>query len=118
MRTWLGRVAILASLFGVMVHLPPVEAQTLAQAEARSKGAKGKAQPRAPLLRSATEQKRKDTINAWTVGLAAGRTEGAPLQFAAELARVLDDDDNMRVLPIVTRGPSDNIYDLLYLRGV
>ena len=57
-------------------------------------------------------------INAWTIGLAAGRTEGAPLQFASELARVLDDGDNMRVLPIVTRGPFDNVYDLLYLRGV
>ena len=60
----------------------------------------------------------KERINASTIGLAAGRTEGAPLQFAAELARVLDDGDNMRVLPIVTRGPFDNIYDLLYLRGV
>lgn len=64
------------------------------------------------------EAKRKEAINAWTVGLAAGRTEGAPLQFAAELARVLDDGDNMRVLPIVTRGIFDNIFDLLYLRGV
>ena len=66
----------------------------------------------------ASEQAHKDRINAWTVGLAAGRLEGAPLQFAAELARVLDDGDNMRVLPIVTRGPFDNVYDLLYLRGV
>ena len=64
------------------------------------------------------EQAHKDRINAWTVGLAAGRIEGAPLQFASELARVLDDGDNMRVLPIVTRGPFDNVYDLLYLRGV
>ena len=31
---------------------------------------------------------------------------------------MLDDGDNMRVLPIVTRGPFDNVYDLLYLRGV
>src|SRR5262245_53595210 len=60
----------------------------------------------------------KERINASTIGLAAGRTEGAPLQFAAELARILDDGDNMRVLPIVTRGPFDNVYDLLYLRGV
>src|SRR5262249_13083865 len=67
---------------------------------------------------AAPEQSQKDRINAWTVGLAAGRLEGAPLQFAAELARVLDDGDNMRVLPIVTRGPFDNVYDLLYLRGV
>ena len=68
--------------------------------------------------RAVGEQAQKDRINAWTVGLAAGRLEGAPLQFAAELARVLDDGDNMRVLPIVTRGPFDNVYDLLYLRGV
>jgi TRAP-type uncharacterized transport system substrate-binding protein len=67
---------------------------------------------------SAIEQTDRERINAWTVGLAAGRLEGAPLQFAAELARVLDDGDNMRVLPIVTRGPFDNVYDLLYLHGV
>jgi TRAP-type uncharacterized transport system substrate-binding protein len=68
--------------------------------------------------RSPTEQQRKEVINSWTVGLAAGRIEGAPLQFAAELARVLDDGDNLRVLPVITRGPFDNIYDLLYLRGI
>ena len=73
---------------------------------------------RSPRPRAGGEQAHKDRINAWTVGLAAGRLEGAPLQFAAELARVLDDGDNMRVLPIVTRGPFDNVYDLLYLRGV
>jgi TRAP-type uncharacterized transport system substrate-binding protein len=67
---------------------------------------------------AAVEQEHKERINAWTVGLAAGRLEGAPILFASELARVLDDGDNMRVLPIVTRGPFDNVYDLLYLRGV
>ena len=79
-----------------------------------------KAAAPSPVRRPAlpSEQAHKDRINAWTVGLAAGRLEGAPLQFAAELARVLDDGDNMRVLPIVTRGPFDNVYDLLYLRGV
>lgn len=71
-----------------------------------------------PPVRSDSEAKRKEAINSNTVGLAAGRIEGAPLQFAAELARVLDDGDNMRVLPIVTRGIFDNVFDLLYLRGV
>jgi len=60
----------------------------------------------------------KSKLNSWTIGLAAGQLEGAPLRFATELARVLDDGDNMRVLPLVTRGIFDNIYDLLYLRGV
>ncbi len=124
MRIRPGRLAILALASSITVQVPPVEAQQLAQADTRSKAvaraADGriKAAPRAPLLRSSSEQKRKEAINSWTVGLAAGRTEGAPLQFAAELARVLDDGDNMRVLPIVTRGPFDNIFDLLYLRGV
>src|SRR5262245_31580968 len=45
----------------------------------------------------------KTKLNSWTIGLAAGQLEGAPLRFATELARVLDDGDNMRVLPIVTR---------------
>ncbi|MBS0243437.1 MAG: C4-dicarboxylate ABC transporter substrate-binding protein [Proteobacteria bacterium] len=74
-------------------------------------------QPR-PVSRGETEARRKEAINSWTIGLAAGRLEGAPLQFAAELARAVDDGDNMRVLPIVTRGPFDNVFDLLYLRGV
>jgi len=60
----------------------------------------------------------KHKLNSWTIGLAAGQLEGAPLRFATELARVIDDGDNMRVLPIVTRGIFDNIYDLLYLRGI
>ena len=60
----------------------------------------------------------RDRMNAWTVGLAAGLPEGAPLRFATELARVLDDADDMRVVPLITRGISDNMKDLLYLRGV
>jgi len=43
-------------------------------------------------------------MNAWTVGLAGGLIEGAPLRLAAEMARVVDDGPNLHVLPIVTRG--------------
>lgn len=81
------------------------------------------AQARAPspipaIRETANERMQRDRVNNWSLGLAAGRTEGAPLQFAAELARVIDDGDNMRLVPMVTRGPFDNIFDLLYLRGV
>jgi TRAP-type uncharacterized transport system substrate-binding protein len=65
-----------------------------------------------------TYAQQQDKVNAWTVGLAAGRIEGAPLRLAAEMARVVDDGDNMHVLPIVTRGPVENLNSLLYLRGV
>lgn len=60
----------------------------------------------------------RERMNIWTVGLAAGPPEGAPLRYAAELARAFDDGDEMRVIPLVTRGASDNLKDLLFLRGV
>lgn len=59
-----------------------------------------------------------ERINAWTVGLAGGLLEGAPLRLAAEMARVADDGPNMHVLPIVTRGPVENLNALLYLKGI
>jgi TRAP-type uncharacterized transport system substrate-binding protein len=57
-------------------------------------------------------------MNAWTVGLAGGPLDGAPIRFAAEIARVVDDGANLQVLPIVTRGITDNVNALLYQRGV
>lgn len=60
----------------------------------------------------------RNKLNAWTLGLAAGLLEGAPIRFAAEIARVVDDRDSLHVLPIVTRGPAENVEALLYLRGI
>lgn len=57
-------------------------------------------------------------MNAWTVGLAGGLLEGAPIRLAAEIARVADDGDSLHVLPIVTRGAAENVNSLLYLRGI
>jgi TRAP-type uncharacterized transport system substrate-binding protein len=72
----------------------------------------------APPRRAPTYEQQQEKMNAWTVGLAAGLIEGAPLRLAAEMARVVDDGDNLHVLPIVTRGPTENVNSLLYLRGV
>ncbi len=60
----------------------------------------------------------RERMNAWTIGLASGLPEGAPLRFASEIARALNDGDEMRIIPMVTRGVGDNLKDLLYLRGV
>ncbi|KZD21030.1 TAXI family TRAP transporter solute-binding subunit [Tardiphaga robiniae] len=65
-----------------------------------------------------TETAAKERINAWTVGLAGGLIEGAPLRLAAEIARVVNEEDKLHVLPIVTRGATENVNSLLYLRGV
>jgi hypothetical protein len=60
-------------------------------------------------------------LNAWTLGLAGGLLEGAPIRLATEIARVVDDADEgdaLHVLPVVTRGPAENLEALLYLRGI
>ena len=56
--------------------------------------------------------------NNWTVGVAGGQLSGTYMTFANELAEVLDDGDNLRVLPIVTYGAASNMDDLLYLKNV
>jgi uncharacterized protein len=56
--------------------------------------------------------------NTWTVGVAGGQLSGTYMTLADELAEVLDDGDNLRVIPIVTYGAASNLDDLLYLRRV
>jgi TRAP-type uncharacterized transport system substrate-binding protein len=68
--------------------------------------------------RGSPQETAKTMMNAWTVGLAGGLLEGAPIRLAAEIARVVDDGPSMHVLPIVTRGATENLNSLLYLRGI
>ena len=56
--------------------------------------------------------------NTWTVGVAGGQLSGTYMTFANEMAQILDDGDNLRVIPIVTYGAASNMDDLLYLRQV
>lgn len=92
------------------VLLPAALALRPIQADAQGK--------MAPVQRPPTYEQQQEKMNAWTVGLAAGLLEGAPLRLAAEMARVVDDGANLHVLPIVTRGATENLNSLLYLRGV
>jgi len=98
-------------LFLLAVAAPVILALQPANVDAQTQSARP---PQSPAART-TE---KDKMNAWTVGLAGGLLEGAPIRLAAEIARVVDDGPNMHVLPIVTRGATENLNSLLYLRGV
>lgn len=80
-----------------------------------AKNAKADAQV---VRRPLPQENEKYRMNAWTVGLAGGLLEGAPIRLAAEMARVVDDGADLHLLPIVTRGATDNLNALLYLRGV
>ena len=60
----------------------------------------------------------KDRLNANTTTVISGTIGGTYVQFGADLASVLDDGENLRVLPIVGRGSVQSIADILYLKGV
>jgi TRAP-type uncharacterized transport system substrate-binding protein len=99
------------SLLALTVLVPVVLALQPATVDAQTQSAR-------PPQRSQAHAMEKEKMNAWTVGLAGGLLEGAPIRLAAEIARVVDDGPNMHVLPIVTRGATENMNSLLYLRGV
>jgi TRAP transporter TAXI family solute receptor len=60
----------------------------------------------------------KKALNANTVTLISGTIGGTYVQFGADLASVLDDGKNLRVLPIVGRGSVQSVADILFLQGV
>jgi TRAP transporter TAXI family solute receptor len=62
--------------------------------------------------------KTKDRLNANTTTVISGTIGGTYVQFGADLASVLDDGDQLRVLPIVGRGSVQSIADILFLKGV
>jgi TRAP transporter TAXI family solute receptor len=60
----------------------------------------------------------KDRLNANTTTIITGTIGGTYIQFGADLASLLDDGDELRILPIVGRGSVQGIADILYLKGV
>jgi TRAP-type uncharacterized transport system substrate-binding protein len=65
-----------------------------------------------------TDAALRERKNAWTVGIVGGLASGTYMRFVDEMASVLNDGDNLRILPIVSYGAASNLDDLLYLRGV
>jgi hypothetical protein len=82
-------LTILASIIFAVTVIGSVQAQTVPKS----------------LEQGGTDAELKQRKNAWTVGLAGGQLSGTYMMFADELAQVLDDGDNLRVLPIVTHLP-------------
>src|SRR5918998_246057 len=99
------------TLLPILVAVCALEAPALAQSSGRAEAQVARQGP-------PREWPIKEKLNAWTLGLAGGLLEGAPIRFASVIARVVDDGDNLHVLPIVTRGPAENVEALLYIRGV
>ena len=106
----LGPRLLLVAFASFPMIIQPIAADAQTQ-NARTQGVR-------LLARAPPPQKPQVAMNAWTVGVAGGLLEGAPIRLAAEMARVVDDGNNLHVLPVVTRGATENVNSLLYLRGI
>ncbi|MET0651901.1 MAG: TAXI family TRAP transporter solute-binding subunit [Hyphomicrobiaceae bacterium] len=114
MSIWVGRGALLAA--AICMTAATAAAQETTPAAVRL--AQLAQTPRAPTAAASGESNTVAKVNNWTVGLAGGLPEGTFLRFGAEISRNLNFSDDLRVLTIVTPGATDNVKDLLYLKGI
>jgi len=59
-----------------------------------------------------------DQINQNTIAIVSGNLNGAYLSLAYDLSAVLDDGDNLRVLPVIGKGGTQNLRDVRFLKGI
>src|SRR4029450_280321 len=67
---------------------------------------------------ASTRENYRARLNENVVTIMAGSASGTDLAIVQDIADVLNDGDQLRVLPIVGKGPEQNIKDVLFLRGV
>jgi uncharacterized protein len=60
----------------------------------------------------------RDRVNSGSVGFLSASLSGTYAQIASEMMVVLDQGDDLRILPVITRGSIQNVRDLLYLKGM
>src|SRR6201995_5541521 len=108
MRRWLG----LAALFAVVMTCGLVAKA----AETETDPAKVSDSLKAIFQFGSAATKR--ALNENTVTLISGTIGGTYVQFGADLASVLDNGNQLRVLPIVGRGSVQSVADILFLQGV
>jgi uncharacterized protein len=56
--------------------------------------------------------------NGNTIAIMSGRIDGTAAAVASDMAAVLDDGDNLRVLPVLSTGGGQNIRDVRFMSGV
>jgi TRAP transporter TAXI family solute receptor len=76
--------------------------------------AQGPARPPAP----PSGPKAPPTPSIGTVGMLAGDVDSTGLRIASDLARVLDNGNELRIIPMAGKGSIQNINDLLNLKAV
>ena len=58
------------------------------------------------------------SINSNTISVVSGNLNGTYISIAYDLSAVLDDGDNLRILPVIGKGGGQNIRDVRFLKGI
>jgi len=74
--------------------------------------------PATPQAEVARQAALRDELNQNTVTVISGNPNGTYLYLAYDMSAVLDDGNNLRVLPVIGKGGYQNMMDVLHLRGV
>jgi uncharacterized protein len=101
-----------AAIIGVMLLGFAAGAQAQHQ---QTKHATAAAVGQSPAARNAALT---ETLNQNTVTIISGNPNGAYLYLAYDMSAVLDDGNELRVLPVIGKGGYQNVLDVLHLRGV
>lgn len=60
----------------------------------------------------------REDINRNTSSIITGTPSGTYLQIAYDMSAVLDDGNNLRILPVLGKGSVQNVKDILHLKGI
>jgi TRAP-type uncharacterized transport system substrate-binding protein len=94
-------------------------ALSTAVAAPKNKPAKSNQQEaQAPVQTVSPREAYRAKLNDSLITIMAGSPSGTELTIAHDIAEVLDDENQFRIVPMVGKGAAQSIKDVLYLRGV
>lgn len=104
--------AILASVFAILLVVSISDACGARIRHHSVKYAPAQPQEASELGRNVAST--KDNV----ITVLSGNRDGDSLGIVYDLSEVLDDGDNLRILPVVGKGSAQNVRDLLLMRGI
>jgi uncharacterized protein len=109
-------LGVAAMAFAAVLVLPGgLAAQLFTQTPKQPAPAAKRAAPAVPPSRQALLTEK---LNQNTVTVISGNPNGTYLYLAYDMSAVLDDGNDLRVLPVIGKGGYQNVMDVLHLKGV
>lgn len=69
-------------------------------------------------IKGAAQTRLSEAVNQNAIMIASGNFSSTYLAIAHDLAAVLDDGDNLRIVPMIGRGGAQNIRDVRFMKGL